>query len=683
MAAIAAHGPSSPRAGQAARMQLTGEQRSAVTHGAGALLVFAGPGSGKTRTLTGRIAHLLDSGRARPQEILALTFTVRAAEEMRVRLVGLVGHDRAAAVTVATFHALCARVLRPHAHVFGRTSSFSIYDQGDVTRVVRDLLADDHLSANEPDGEAAGRLVEQIALAKSRLSTPAAVRVDAAHQDGPSLAALWERVDAELERCNAYDFADLVTQAVRLLREHPPIRYDYRRRWRHVLVDEFQDTDPAQLALLAALCGPSGGAPHGSLMVVGDDDQAVFGWRGAAVENLLGFHGSFPCAARLVLRQNFRCRPAILDAATRCIAHNTRREPKALVAARAPGGEVRVVSFRNDHAEAAWLTKRISASIAAGTDPRDILVLCRSLRWTQPLQQALTAAGIAHRVIGARSLWERVEVKDALAHVALVANPSDTAAFRRAVAAPTDREQFRKAAITPPSRGSGPATQRAIIEHARAKQIDLLEACTRAETLAIRGPAKTALARLGKELSCVRTELEGEGAVAKAVVGAISVSDGPVAAYQLLLDEATDQAVLRDTARVLEDLRSLCRAAHTYEREHDGTAALAGFLDQTRIDDIDALTADEDQRLTIATIHSAKGTEAQAVFVIGCEERRLPSRQAIESTDRLAVEEERRLFYVATTRAKDRLVLTTSQERFGTPTAGSSRFLAEADLRPR
>ena len=678
MCATTARGPSSPRATQTARLALTDEQHRAVTHGSGALLVFAGPGSGKTRALTGRIAHLLDSGRARPQEILALTFTVRAAEEMRVRLVGLVGHDRAAAVTVATFHALCARILRSHAAIFGRSASFSIYDQSDVARIVRELLADDDQDAGDAVTERAARVVEQIALAKSRLTEPRELRAEA--PDGAWLGALWDLVDSELARSNAFDFADLVTYGVRLLREHPPIRAVYRRRWRHVLVDEFQDTDPAQLALLAALTGPSGGAPQGSLLVVGDDDQAVFGWRGAAVENLLDFERSFPCTARLLLRRNFRCRPAILEAATRCIAHNTRRQPKALVADCAPGGELRVLRFANDHAEAAWLTKRIAALIADGTDPREILVVCRSLRWTGPLQQALTAAGIPHRVIGARSLWERVEVKDALAHVALVANPSDSAAFRRAVAAPTDRAQFRKAAVAAPSHGCGPATQRAVIEHARTEHLDLLEACRRAEALPIRGPAKVSLARFGDELTNVRAGIAFDGRVGKAVIGAVSITDGPVATYQRLLDEASDHGVLRDSARVLEDLRSLCRAAQTYEREAGEDATLPGFLEGTRVYDIDPVTAQEDLRLTIATIHSAKGTEAQAVFVIGCEERRLPSRHAIESEDALAIEEERRLFYVASTRAKDRLVLTTAQERLACATAGCSRFVAEAGL---
>ena len=307
-------------------------------------------------------------------------------------------------------------------------------------------------------------------------------------------------------------------------------------------------------------------------------------------------------------------------------------------------------------------------------------MLCRSLRWTQPLQQALTAAGIAHRVIGARSLWERVEVKDALAHVALVANPSDTAAFRRAVAAPTDREQFRKAAVTPPSRGSGPATQRAIIEHAREAHIDLLDACVRADTLAIRAPAKEALVRFGEELSSVRAVLETEGMIAKAVIRAISVSDGPVAAYQLLLDAATDQGVLRDTARVLEDLRSLCRAAHTYERQTGGAATLAGFLEQTRVEDVDGRAGgppaddrdDPHREGHRGTVRLRARLRGASVAVQAGDREHHPPR----------LEEERRLFYVAATRAKDRLVLTTCEDRFGAPSAGASRFLDEAAVNP-
>jgi DNA helicase-2/ATP-dependent DNA helicase PcrA len=660
-------------------LELTAEQRAAVLHGDGALLLFAGPGSGKTRTLTGRIAHLLESGRARPREILALTFTVRATEEMRVRLVGLVGHDAAAAVTVATFHALCARILRTHAAVFGRTSSFSVYDQSDVARIVRDLLVDEP-GGGEVAGELAGQTAAEISLAKSRLWTPQTLREREPH-DGARLAGVWERVDAELERSNAFEFSDLVTCCERLLREQPAVRDGYRRRYRHILVDEYQDTDPAQAAVLLGLAGPHGCAPGGSLMCVADDDQSIFSFRGATVDNVLSFAEAFPGAPQLVLRRNFRCRPEILQAAVRCIRHNTRRMPKALVATRPRGGSVRVARLANDHVEAHWVTKQIAAAIAGGTDPREILVLSRSLRWTQPLQQALTAAGIAHRVIGARSLWERVEVQDALAHVALIANPHDGAAFRRAIGAPTDREQFRKARVKAPSRGCGVVRQRAVIAFAREARIDLLEACVRVGELPIKAEAaKTALSLFGHELDAVRRELADGGSVAKAVIGALSFRDGPVSAYQQLLEEATDQAVLRDTARVLEDLRSVCRAAQSYERERGEQATLVGFLDQTRVEDRGGLTAEQDDRLTIATIHASKGTEAAEVWLLGCEERRLPSGQAIDAGDLMAIEEERRLFYVAATRAKDRLVVTMSHERTGGVTAGASRFLGEAQV---
>ena len=677
---MAQTGRAPQRAATAVAPSLSDEQRQVVAHGSGALLVFAGPGSGKTRTLTARIGALLTDERARPQEILALTFTVRAAEEMRVRLVGMLGHDQAGAVTIATFHALCARILRSHASVFGRSSAFSIYDQNDIGRLIRDVLADQH-GGEEIAGELARSFGEQIALAQGRLWSPAVLRARGEHADRELLATIWEQADAELARSNAFDFPGLVTHGVRLLREQPAVRGAYRRRWAHILVDEFQDTDGAQFALLQALAGPAGGAPHGSLVVCGDDDQAVFGWRGADVENLLGFERAFPCAARHVLRRNFRCRPAILQAATRCIASNIRREPKALVAIRPPGGDVRVARFHNDHAEAAWVCKRIAAAIVAGTDPRETLVLSRSLRWTQPLQQSLTGAGIAHRVIGAHSLWERVAVQDALAHVALVANPHDARALRRAVGAPTDREQFSRAAVAAPSRGCGVVGQRAVIAYARTEGVDLIEACVRAEQIAIRGKsARKALALFGRELREVRDELDTGGSVGRAVVAAITFADGPVAAYEALLEQAADVAVLRDTTRVLEDLRSLCRAAHSYERQHGAAGTLAGFLESTSAERIDGLTAEQDDRLTISTIHAAKGTEARAVYVLGCEERRLPSGHAIDSDHPRAIEEERRLFYVALTRAKDRLVLTTTAERFGSPTAGSSRFLSESGL---
>ena len=313
-------------------------------------------------------------------------------------------------------------------------------------------------------------------------------------------------------------------------------------------------------------------------------------------------------------------------------------------------------------------------------------MLCRSLRYTQPLQQALTAAGIAYRVIGAHSLWERVEVRDALAYVGLVCNPHDAAAFRRAVGAPSDRRQFHKAKRSAPSRGVGAATQRTIIAYARDANIDLLDVCATASDRTDGGyryaatpAARASLIMFGEQLAGVRHAMLCSGQVGKAVVGALTIAGGPVDCYDELLQSTDNAEIAADCARVKEDLRSLCRAAHSYEYASADGATLAGFLEHTRVDPGAGLTAENDTRLTISTIHGAKGTEAQVVFVVGCEERLLPIGYAIDSADQLRIEEERRLFYVATTRAKDRLTFTTAAERLGKPTTGPSRFLNETE----
>ena len=322
-------------------LPLSSEQQQVVDHGDGALLVFAGPGSGKTRTLTARIAELLAGGRAKPQEILALTFTVRATEEMRVRLTALIGQQAASAVTVATFHSLGARILRLHAGAFGRTASYSIYDSDDVLRVIRDVVADGEHVDCELLADFPKDVLTQIAMAKSRLWSPAVMRDRAQHPDRGRIVAVWEGVEREMRQSNAFDFADLLTNSVALLTDDPVVRTRYRAWWRHIVVDEFQDTDPSQFALLARLAGPSGCAPGGSLIVAGDDDQLLYRWRGADVDNLLGFRDAYPCAKELTLRRNYRCRPEILEAATLCIRHNERRRAEGAAGRQAPRRERR------------------------------------------------------------------------------------------------------------------------------------------------------------------------------------------------------------------------------------------------------------------------------------------------------------------------------------------------------
>jgi DNA helicase-2/ATP-dependent DNA helicase PcrA len=668
--------------GVAGMPALSDEQRRVVEHGDGALLMFAGPGAGKTRVLTARVATLLARGCAQPREVLALTFTVRATEELRVRLTALVGNEAADAVTIATFHAAAARILRAHATVFGRTAAYSIYDPDDVARVIRDVLAND--APGDGASTDVSEALAQITTAKGRLWTPDAMRVYGEHPDREQIATIWDAVDGELSASDAFDFGDLVVNSVTLLTSDPAVRARYRRRWRHIVVDEFQDTDYAQFRLLACLAGPAGGAPGGSLVVAGDDDQLLYRWRGADGDNLLEFRRTYPCATEVVLRRNYRSRPEILEAATRCIRHNTRRRAKALIAVRPAGGRVSVARFPNDHAEAAVLAREIATAIDAGVNPREVLVLCRSLRYTRPLQQALTAAAVAYRVVGGHSLWERVEIRDALAYVALVSNSRDAAAFTRAIAAPTDRTQFARARVRPPTRGVGPATQRAVIHHAREHDVDLLTACTAAEgtpgggrPYAASAIARESLTLFGRQLIDVRTEHHATGQVARAVIGALTITGGPVDCYDELLHGTDDIDVAADCARVKDDLRSLCRAAQDYEHAHGDDATLAGFLERTRAEPTTTLTAEHDTRLTISTIHGAKGTEADVVFLLGCEERLLPTGYAIDSDDPLRIEEERRLVYVAATRARDRFTLTTVAERLGRP-AAPSRFVQEA-----
>jgi DNA helicase II / ATP-dependent DNA helicase PcrA len=647
---------------------LTAEQAKAVRHGPGPLLLLAGPGAGKTKTLTHRIAHLLATGQARAWEILAVTFSVRAAGELRLRLADLLGEQRARGVTAATFHSICARILREHAAVFGRTDAYTVYDQADVRKVIEWLLSDAQRGAVQAararcGQPAAAEVLEAISLAKNRLLSPGAYERSAAHPAAALIAAVWREADAELARSNAWSFDDLLVDAVRLLAEHPHRLAHYRQRWRWLVVDEMQDTNHAQAALLELLAGPGG-----NLTCCGDDDQAIYGWRGAEPRGILTFGERFPGHAQVVLGRNFRSRAEILHAAVACVAHNTRRAAKALIAVRGPGGRVTVRVFANEHHEARWVASAIADKLAAGTPPTEILVLARTGYATQTVQSALAHAGIPHRVLGSLGLYERSEVRDALAYLALLVNPADAQAFRRAVQAPR--------------RGVGPATANRVIAHARTSNGDLITASARAHELeAIRaGPARDRLARFGTELKRIRGELQAGRSLGHVVVATALLDGGLVRFFERRRDDSPKPDQRRDAERVLEDLRSLCRAARAYEDEHPDTATLTGFLDHSAGLHPQQLEDGEDPRITVSTIHRAKGTEARLVVLLACEEQLLPSWRSLQSPDPEQLAEERRLFYVACTRAKDRLAITHAATRNRRPTAGPSRFLAEAGL---
>ena len=449
---------------------LTAEQAQAVTHGAGPVLLLAGPGAGKTRTLTHRAAYLLASGRAKPWEILAVTFSVRAASELRLRLADLLGERVARGVTAATFHSVCARLLREHASVFGRTERYTIYDQADMRRVVDWLLSDAERGeiqrALADYGQpASAEVLAEISRAKNALITPDAYERSAQHPGTPLIAAVWRESERELRRCNAMDFDDLLAFAVRLLAEHPHRLAWLRARWRWIVADEFQDTSHAQATLVDLLAGPDG-----NLCVCGDDDQVIHTWRHADPRHILDFHHRHPARTEIVLGRNLRSRAEILEAAVRCVAHNDRRAPKALIAMRGPGGRVRVRAFANEFAEANWVTGQIADALAGGTPPGEILALARTGYATEPLQRALAHAGIPHRVLGSLGLYERSEVRDALAYMTLLQNPLDAQAFRRAIGSPR--------------RGIGAATVTKLIAWAREHHGgDLIAASARAGEL--------------------------------------------------------------------------------------------------------------------------------------------------------------------------------------------------------
>ncbi|HEY6887712.1 MAG TPA: ATP-dependent helicase [Solirubrobacter sp.] len=653
---------------------LTDDQRAAVRHGPGPLLIVAGPGTGKTRTLTHRVAHLLATGRARPREILALTFSVRAAGELRLRLADLLGEHVARSVLASTFHALCARILRHHAGVFGRSETYTIYDQADLRRVLEALLADHRhaelQAALAQHGQPpAAEIEHELALAKSRLLTPDAYLRQHRHPGAEVVAAAWRALDTELERSNAWAFEDLLSFTVRLLHEHPSRLAYLRGRWKWLLVDEMQDTNHAQAELVHLLAGSDG-----NVTVVGDDDQAIYRFRSAEPRNILAFGQRYPRHERVVLGRNFRSRAELLSAAAACVGHNRDRHPNALAAMRGTGGRITTRGFALDRDEAAWASGLIADALAAGAAPGEILVLARTGFATIPIQSALAAAGIPHRVLGSLGLYERAEVRDALAYLALLSNPADAQAFRRAVQAPR--------------RGAGTATVAHVIAAAREHHAgDLITASAHAHQLpGVRSATTRArLGEFGTGLEAVRGEYRAGRSLAHVVVATLTVAGGLVAHHQARRDGSPRADERRDGQRVLEDLRSLCRAAQAFGEHHGAGASVSGFLEHAAGLHAEEVRPGEDRRITISTIHRAKGTEAQLVVLLGCEERLLPSWRALESDDPADLEEERRLFYVAATRAKDHLVLTRCHVRGGRTTDGPSRFLAEAglDARPR
>jgi DNA helicase-2/ATP-dependent DNA helicase PcrA len=627
-------------------------QREAVEHGDGPLLILAGAGSGKTRVITYRIAHLLSEG-VNPWNILAVTFTNKAAEEMRRRVDGLApGLGRG--VWISTFHAFCAQFLRVEAAAAGLDPRFVIYDEDDQRQLLRDCLRE--LSLDETKHKP-GPILHVISRAKDDMLDADSYGIHALSQNDPFrqlVATVYVLYQKKLTQANALDFGDLILRAASSLRDDAALREKYQRRFRHVLVDEYQDTNRGQYLLAKMLV-----APPKNLCVVGDDDQSIYSWRGADIRNILEFERDYPGAAVVKLEQNYRSTEAILESAGRLIRHNKFRKEKTLWTARAGGEPVRFLEFANELEEARAVVREVAQRLETGAARSDVAVFYRTNAQSRVLEDALRREDIPYALVGSVRFYERAEVKDVLAYLRILVNPADSVGLKRV--------------INVPPRGLGKTTLQVLENHAVAHGTTLLEAVSQSA----RVPGLNAAARgnLQKFLDVVKplAELAARG-TASQLVRAVLEQTGYWAYWE---ERATDDP---DAPERLDNLQELVNAAQEFEEGAEDKSA-ATFLERVSLaSDLDGWK-DGEGAVTLMTVHLAKGLEFPAVFLTGLEEGLFPIGES--AFDEHELEEERRLCYVGMTRARESLTLTAAAARklygrshWNVP----SRFVREAGL---
>ncbi|MEK6271293.1 MAG: UvrD-helicase domain-containing protein [Actinomycetota bacterium] len=632
--------PTEPGASQVERLlaELNPPQREAVTHGEGPLLVLAGAGSGKTRVLTYRIAYLLATGQAQPSEILAITFTNKAAGEMRERVEQLVGRV-SRLMWVMTFHSACARILRADAQRLGYKRAFTIYDEADSLRMVKRCLGELDI---DPKRFPPRAVRAQISAAKSQLIDADEYSAAQGSYFEGTAADVYRLYERRMLEANAMDFDDLLVRTVNLLELFEDVRERYRRAFRWVLVDEYQDTNRVQYRLLQLL-----GEEHGNLFVVGDDFQSIYGFRHADIRNILEFERDFPDTTVVKLEQNYRSTQTILDAANGVIANNRGQKPKHLWTDAGRGEPVTIVELEDEHAEARYVASEVERLAADEGVPRDeIAVFYRVNAQSRVLEDTLVRFEIPYQVIGGTKFYERAEIKDAIAYLSLITNPADAVSFARIV--------------NSPRRGIGQTTQGRLLSHANTTGQDIWEVFSQPEQAPGLGAAALkAVRRFAETMRGLRERAEaGDGAGSVAgLLEAVLTDSGYLDALQA---ERTIEAEGR-----VENLQELVGVAGEFDanRELEGESEvgpLEEFLAQIALyTDQDALKAEE-SLCTLMTLHNAKGLEYEAVFMIGCEEGVFPHMRSLEEGN---LEEERRLCYVGVTRAKQRLCMTFARRR--------------------
>lgn len=617
---------------------LNPDQLDAVVHPEGPLLVVAGAGSGKTRVLTHRIAHLIEQGGVSPFEILAITFTNKAADEMKQRVGALVG-PVAEKMWVSTFHSACVRILRRDAQVLGYPSSFTIYDQADAVRLTGYVLRDFNLDSKRFPPRS---VHASISAAKNEMIDTRHYRERAQTPAERKIADVYDEYQARLRKAGAMDFDDLLGVTVELFQKNPDVLDHYQRRFRHILVDEYQDTNPVQNELVLLLAGE-----HHNVCVVGDQDQSIYRFRGADLRNIVEFETRFPDTTVVLLEQNYRSTQTILDAANAVIARNLGRKPKELWTD-AGGGE-KIIRYHADDEgdEARWIAHEMARLHDSEHHRwRDLAVFYRTNAQSRVLEEHLVRVGIPYKVIGGTRFYDRREVKDALAYLKAVVNPIDEVSVKRVV--------------NTPKRGVGDTSVAKLDTWAAASGLTFAQALLRAPEAGVTGKAVRGLEEFNRVLEKGRS----------------AIDEGPAAVIQEILESSGYLAELEAEHSVeadgrLENLAELVGMAREYEDADE-------FLEQVSLvadtDDID----DDDSSVVLMTLHSAKGLEYPVVFLMGLEDGVFPHVRSLGEPDEL--EEERRLAYVGLTRAEERLYLTNAWSRtlYGaTQYNPPSRFLDE------
>jgi DNA helicase-2/ATP-dependent DNA helicase PcrA len=619
-------------------------QREAVLHTEGPLLVIAGAGSGKTRVLTHRVAHLISAIGVKPNEILAITFTNKAAGEMRERLATMLG-PVARAIWILTFHAACGRILRSEAERLGYRSNFTIYDSADQVRLVKQVLEE---LDKDPKRFVPRGVHAQISNAKNQLVTPAmyAERISSFYDQ--TIAEAYELYQRKLAASNAVDFDDMLMLTVQILESFPDARKHWQNAFRYVLVDEYQDTNHAQYRLLQLLA-----EHHHNICAVGDPDQSIYAFRGADIRNILEFERDFPETRTIPLEQNYRSTNAILESANAVIAHNSERKEKRLWSDLGDGDPVRVVEVEDEQAEARYVAAQIAGLVEEGYSGSEIAIFYRMNAQSRVLEQTLRLHQIGYQVIGGPRFYERAEVKDATAYLQVLDNPADAVSLMRIA--------------NRPKRGIGDTTISRLVSYADNHGLTLFDALDRPAEAGLGTAAVKAVTGLKNLLDSLRSaaqELE-----VPELLQEVLERSGTLDAYEA---ERTIEARGR-----VENLEAFVDGARQYAQEAE-EPTLSGFLQEISLySDQDALAGEEQSNVTLMTIHNAKGLEFRAVFVVGVEEEIFPSARSIEEQ---GVEEERRLFYVGLTRAEEKLTLTHASSRmlWGRTTSHlPSRFLDE------